>query len=100
MIILVDLDNTILYSEKNTCLKCNRDTYVLKDTDKKEIENINRLYDEGNLILIYTGRNWDCYWITKDQLNAAGVKHHELVMGKPAGIYFDKDAMTTLEGVK
>ena len=65
-------------------------------TPKNEaIEVINKLYDEGNKIVIYTSRfmgrcNNDVskvykegYDFTLNQLKSWDVKFHELVMGKP-----------------
>ena len=63
--------------------------------NKEAIEVINKLYDEGNKIVIYTSRfmgrcNNDIdkvykegYEFTINQLKSWDVKFHELVMGKP-----------------
>lgn len=51
------------------------------------IETINKYYDDGIYIKIYTARgsgtgiNWR--EITESQLKLWGVKHHELILGKP-----------------
>ncbi len=51
------------------------------------IRRVNRLYDEGNRIIIWTSRNKiskrDQTEFTKKQLESWGVKYHELDMSKP-----------------
>jgi hypothetical protein len=64
---------------------------------KKNIEQVNRLYDGGNQIIIYTGRFHDEYQLTLDWLRKYDVKFHQLVMNKLlADVYVD-DRMKTLE---
>jgi len=66
------------------------------------VETINRWYDEGHYIIIFTARRMrTCDGdvekvkemvgdITRDWLARHGVKHHELIFGKPyAHIYID-----------
>ena len=58
------------------------------------IEAINKLYDEGNIIKLYTARGSltkiDHSDLTKSQLNKWGLKYHELHFGKPnADLYID-----------
>ena len=65
--------------------------------DNEEIKRINKLCSQGHTIILWTGRNWDCYAATKKELLDAGILHHELIMGKPQGIYIDKDAKTSLK---
>jgi len=68
----------------------------------ERIRKINKLYNEGNTITIYTargmGRTNNCRItaeklfldLTRKQLKDWGVKHHHLYMGKPSGdIYID-----------
>jgi len=53
----------------------------------ENIKKVNKLYDEGNFIRIFTGRgsgtglNWTS--ITQNQLKVWGVKYHEIIYGKP-----------------
>ena len=51
----------------------------------------------GDIIILYTGRNCDCYELTKNQLMRAGVEFDELVMGKPQGVYIDKDSVKSIK---
>jgi CMP-N,N'-diacetyllegionaminic acid synthase len=56
---------------------------------QKRIDQINKLYDEGNRIIIWTARGamsgQDLLNLTKEQLDSWGVEYHELHK-KP---YFD-----------
>lgn len=94
---VIDIDDTLLYSLPEKCDKCGRNTYALFTVDKSEIDYINKLYDAGYTIILWTGRNWDCYQLTKEQLKQAEIKYHELIMGKLQGIYIDKDAKISLK---
>ena len=89
MVFVIDLDDTLLLYEIDR-------VYSDAKPNIKEIEISNKLYDEGNIIIIHTGRNWDKYVMTKNQLKKFGINHHELVMGKPQGVYIDVDSKKTL----
>lgn len=74
-----DIDGTICSQEKD---------YTLAKPYGSRIERINRLYEEGNLIWLYTARGTDTGidWskITKEQLKRWGVKYDILLFGKPS----------------
>ena len=57
---------------------------------QKNIDKINQLYDDGNIIIIWTSRgsltHKDWREVTKNQLSEYGVKYHDLRLDKP---YFD-----------
>lgn len=62
------------------------------------IAKVNKLYDAGHTIKIFTGRGSrsriDWREFTKNQLKSWGVKYHELIMGKPeAHIFVDDKAI-------
>ena len=97
MTFVIDIDDTIVACEKVKCSRCGRITYENPIIDEEEIERINALYYRGETIILYTGRNWDAYLKTVEMLSMIDVKYHELVMGKPQGIYVDKDARTSLK---
>jgi hypothetical protein len=96
-IFAVDLDDTLCVRPKNIehlgLEKYNHCSPLLDN-----ITRINMLYDEGNTIIIYTARGMsyfngninlvysNLYELTKKQLIAWKVKHHQLVMGK---IHYD-----------
>ena len=93
MIIYVDIDDTICYYENND-IKTNME-YDKALPYKKRIEKINKLYDDGNIIVYWTARGtvtqkrW--FHITYKQLNEWGCKFHELKMGKPSYDLFIDD---------
>lgn len=80
MVIYVDIDETICHSP-------NAPDYSESIPIFKNIEKINKLYDEGNIIVYWTARgslsNLNWYQHTLKQFKDWGVKYHELRMGKP-----------------
>jgi hypothetical protein len=97
MVFLVDIDDTLILSIKSKCPTCHRPTYSNAKPIQKEIDRVNRLYRLGHTIILYTGRNWDTYKLTKKQMKDFGVLHHELVMGKPQGMIIDDLSCTSLQ---
>lgn len=95
LIYCFDLDNTL-------CLTKDK-KYSEATPIKKRIDKVNELHDLGNYIKIYTSRGMtefngclpkiiDKYWpITKTQLLNWGVKHNELILGKPSYDVFIDD---------
>ena len=87
MTIYVDIDNTILDTPSTD--------YKKSKPMKERIEKINQLYDDGNTIVYWTARGSvsgiDWSDLTEKQLKDAGVKYHELKMGKPAYDLFIDD---------
>lgn len=88
MIIYVDIDETICYY--NDVRK-----YELALPYHKRIDKINKLFEEGNIIVYWTARgtltNINYYNLTLQQLNDWGCKYNELRMGKPAYDLFIDD---------
>ena len=86
--IVFDLDGCL-------CSQSNPD-YENAKPITEAIEVVNRLFDDGYTIVIFTarfmGRNHndmhkayhDGYELTKRQLDGWGVRHHQLIMGKPS----------------
>lgn len=74
-----DLDETL-------CSKAIDGDYATANPFEKAISKVNELFDDGNTILIFTGRgsssgkNWE--ELTVKQLNLWGIKHHKLIMNK------------------
>ena len=68
------------------------------------IRLVNALYDRGHRIVLFTARGSttgiDWREVTQKQLAAWGVKHHELILGKPAADYYVDDKMATLAEVR
>ena len=84
MIIYVDIDETICTLGKHSGSRLTRD-YGFAKPRSKQIEKINKLYDEGHEITYWsargstTGINW--YDITYRQLQEWGCKFHDLSTG-------------------
>jgi D-sedoheptulose 7-phosphate isomerase len=84
---------TIAIDIDGTFAKTNGSDYVRSLPIKEVIDAINRHYEQGDRILIFTGRgavsgiNWEME--TRKQLDQWGIKYHELNMNKP---HFDRVA--------
>ena len=80
MILYVDIDETICTSPDD------RD-YAKAKPIKKNIDKINKLYDDGNVITYWTARGTgsgiDWRDVTEKQFDKWGVKYHDLKFGKP-----------------
>jgi histidinol phosphatase-like enzyme len=86
-VIYIDIDGTICTQTDSK--------YEKAKPFKKAINKINKLYNQGNTIIVYTARfmgrtnnNYDKayklgYNFTLNQLKSWGLKFHELKMGKP-----------------
>ena len=93
---VVDIDGTI-------CTLAGKDSdYTEVSPVERRIRHLNSLYESGHTIVYFTARgmgrtNGDSseshdlfYELTKAQLAEWGVKHHELILGKPTGdVYID-----------
>lgn len=89
MKIFVDIDDTICKVQSQSL------DYSCAQPLPERIAKINKLYDEGNIIVYWTARgtqtgtNW--FQTTLLQLQSWGCKFHELRMGKPAFDLFIDD---------
>lgn len=82
---VIDLDGTLCTQEKD---------YANANPIQNRINKVNNLYNNGNIIIIFTARgsetNIDWTDITLEQLRKWGVKYHHLIFGKPsADCYID-----------
>tara|TARA_A100001515_G_scaffold144096_1_gene147123 strand:+ start:7596 stop:7904 length:309 start_codon:yes stop_codon:yes gene_type:complete len=79
MIIYVDMDETICFYKGDR-------KYPDAVPDLNRIEQINKLYDEGNKITYYTARGAqsgiDWREVTENQLKSWGCKYHGLSVGE------------------
>jgi len=91
----IDIDDTILISAKKKCKTCDSAQYFNVKPVQKEIDIINKLYDMGYTIFVHTARGWKDYRLTEIQLNAVGLKYHQLICGNVPGIVIDKDSLTS-----
>ena len=83
-----DIDGVIAKLEPNN-------NYELSEANSTMIEVVNKLYDMGNEIILFTARGYvtgmDWSEVTKNQLSRWGVKYHELHFGKPNADYYIDD---------
>lgn len=88
-----DIDGVIAKIQKD--LK-----YEISEPNEKMIKIVNRLYDYGNRIVLFTARGYvsgiDYSEVTKKQMDRWGVKYHELKFGKPNADYYIDDKMLDL----
>lgn len=78
MQIIIDLDGTI-------CTEMRMFSRALAEPNKGAVENVNKLYEQGHTIIIYTARTWMEFEMTTDWLRKNGINYHQLMMGKPIG---------------
>lgn len=75
--------------------------YAETSSNEKMVRIINKLYDMGNEIVLFTARGYvtgiDWSETTKEQLEQWGVKYHQLFFGKPNADYYIDDKMLDME---
>lgn len=90
----VDIDGVVAHLTPNN-------DYEKAEPISENIKKINKLYDSGNYIVLFTARgsktgiNWEEK--TKKQLDSWGVKYNELKFGKPAADFYIDDRHIGLE---
>ena len=94
---VIDIDGTICFPGSGE----GRYTHAVPRWDR--IQEINKLYDEGNHVVYLTARGMgrfdnsrelaekEFYNFTESQLKSWGCKYHELHLGKPSGDYYIDD---------
>ena len=89
-----DIDGVIAQLQKDL-------DYALSEPNGRMIGIINKLYDYGNKIVLFTARGYvtgkDWSQVTREQMQRWGVKYHELKFGKPNADYYVDDKMLSLE---
>ena len=94
MIYCIDIDGTI-------CNTTTNQEYHKAKPYKEIIKKINKLFDEGHTIKMFTARgmasNKDFQEITYKQLIEWGVSFHMLIMGKPSADFYIDDKGYTPE---
>ncbi len=89
-----DIDGVIAEPEVNN-------DYSKSKPNTNIIEIINKLYELGNEIILFTARGYvtgiDWRNTTEEQLEKWGVKYHELHFGKPNADYYIDDKMLSVE---
>lgn len=90
----IDIDNTLVST--------NGSDYINSTPIQHRIDKLNRLYDSGNTIYLFTARGSssgnDYRKLTEEQMAKFGVKYHRLIFGKPdVDLFIDDKAMSTTE---
>jgi glycerol-3-phosphate cytidylyltransferase len=93
MKICFDLDETI-------CITPPTREYQWATPIQKMVDHVNKLYNQGHHITIFTARGsssgTDYTELIAQQLEEWGVKHHEIVVGKPSyDVFIDDKAINT-----
>jgi dTDP-glucose 4,6-dehydratase len=83
----------------NTLVKTNGSDYENSVPIQHRIDRLNRLFDEGHTIYLFTARGMasgrDLYKFTVNQMREFGIKHHQLIMGKPdVDVFVDDKAIS------
>jgi hypothetical protein len=85
-----DIDGTLCSQEPTD--------YMLATPYEERIRRVNELFDQGHVIKLFTARgsksgvDWSV--ATKTQILSWGLRHHELILGKPhADFYIDDKAV-------
>ena len=96
----IDIDNTITITPDDGV----NTSYNKAEPIQERIDKMNKLYDEGHTVIYWTARGSisgiNHRDLTEMQLNAWGVKYHELKFEKPAFDFMvdDKFNMLYLKG--
>ncbi len=97
MIVCFDIDGTICSNTEGE--------YEKAEVRPEVVAILNRLYDEGNTIYLYTARGSttgiDWRNLTEDQLKSWGVRFHRVFFGKPtADLYVDDKCVNVNDWLK
>jgi len=76
MVIMIDIDGTICSEERPW-------ERPLAVPLAGAVEAVNKLVDEGHTVVLWTGRGWDQYRVTKRWLDDHGFQYAQILMGKP-----------------
>ena len=91
-----DIDGTLAITHGTDYTRC--------EPQLDMIAIVNRLYDNGHTIKLFTARGYvtkiDWREVTEKQLSRWGVKYHELIFGKPNADYYIDDKAVTLEMIQ
>lgn len=95
-------NKTFVFDIDGVVAKLQKDLdYALSEPNERMVKIVNKLYDYGNKIVLFTARGYvtgkDWSQVTKEQMRRWGVKYHELKFGKPNADYYVDDRMISLE---
>ena len=93
---VVDIDGVLAITKDTS-------DYAKSQPNQPVIDQINRFYDYGNEIVLFTARGFttgvDWSAVTRKQMQTWGVKYHDLRFGKPHADFYLDDHALTLEGL-
>lgn len=84
MQLVIDMDGTICSEERQF-------SRSMAEPKKGAVDSINKLFDQGHTIIIYSARTWVEFEMTTHWLKTHGVNYHQLILGKPIGDYWIDD---------
>ena len=88
-------EKTYCFELDNTLCSTIGEDYSKSEPIQKRIEIVNKLYDEGNKVIIFTARGSvtgiDWTELTKKQLQSWNLKYTKLLLGKPAADFYIDD---------
>ncbi len=95
-------NKTFVFDIDGVVAKIQKDLdYALSEPNEQMVKIINKLYEYGNKIVLFTARGYvtgkDWSQVTREQMQRWGVKYHELKFGKPNADYYVDDRMISLE---
>jgi CMP-N-acetylneuraminic acid synthetase len=95
-------NKTFVFDIDGVIAKIQKDLdYGMSEPNEKMIRIVNKLYDYGNKIVLFTARGYvtgkDWSDVTKDQMKRWGLKYHELKFGKPNADYYIDDKMLGID---
>ena len=88
----IDLDGTLTNSPGIRYTE-----YYSAEPNYELIAKVNKLYDEGHRIIIFTARHTSDRIVSTKWLEDHKVKYHELILGKPLADYYIDDRNVSIE---
>lgn len=85
-ILYIDMDGTITNEPHQYHTQ-----YELSTPNKRMIEKINKCFDLGYILIIYTARHKEDMKLTNKWLKKNKVKYHDIIFNKPLGLYYIDD---------
>lgn len=61
-------------------------------------EALQKFYDAGHTVIIWTARGWEQFKMTKHWLDTNGFAYHQILMGKPIASIFIDDRAKQFQG--
>ena len=91
MVVMIDINGTV-------CEELSPFDRPLAKPLPGAVERVNAYVDAGHVVILWTGRGWDQYRVTKKWLDDHGFKYAQLLMGKPIANLIINDRARRFEG--